>query len=153
MGGAMRSATAARRGCVPDIRTVLVALPKLLGEVVVTTLFHGHVPVAVVARLDSLFAIRAQLPVLAPDLVLMALRSGEADEVAATVLSLVPGATVIALSYGGRNAHVHDMGLPRLDLPDVSSTELIDVVLQRRLRGWRPAGDISSAARGSMSNK
>jgi hypothetical protein len=110
-------------------------MPNLLGDIVVTTLIHGRAPVAVVAWLDSRFAIRAQLPVLVPDLILMTLRSGEADEVAATALAFVPRATVIAFSQGGRNAHVHNMGLPRLDLPDVSSKELINIVLQRRLRG------------------
>jgi hypothetical protein len=128
-------------------------MPKLLGEVVVTALRHGHAPVAVVAQFESRLAIRAQLPGLAPDLVLMGLRSGEADEVATTALSLVPSATVIAFSHGGRNAHVHDMGPPRLDLPDVSSTELIDVVVQRRLRGRRAGGRHPSTAHSSMRNK
>jgi len=110
-------------------------MPKLLGEVVVMGLIDGHAPVAVVAQLDSRFAIRAQLPVLAPDLVLLALRIGEADEVATTALTLVPSAMVIAFSQGGRNAHVHRMCLPRLDLPDVSPTELVEVVRRWRLQG------------------
>jgi DNA-binding NarL/FixJ family response regulator len=113
---------------VAGIRTVIVTMPQMLSDIV-ARLVEDRATLSVVARFESRFEIEARLPALAPDLILIGLRGGEADEIAATALALVPTARVIALSGDGRNAYVHEMRIRRAMLPDVSPGSLVDVIL------------------------
>jgi len=69
---------------------------------------------------------------LAPDLILIGLRVGESDAVAAAALDLVPGATVVAFSCDGRDAYVHDAHAPPAALLDVSPATLVNVIVASR---------------------
>lgn len=112
----------------PVIRTVVVTIPPLLGDIIKTSL-ADHFPLDVVARLDSRTEIEQQLPQFTPDLIIIGLHDGEADTIGGTLLAVVPLAKVIALSSDGRNAYVHEMRAHRSVLTDVSLRALIDAIL------------------------
>jgi len=115
---------------VPVIRTVVVTIPPLLGDIIKTSL-AAHFTLDVVARLDSRAEIEQQLALFSPDLIIIGLLDGEADTIGRSLLAFVPLAKVIALSNDGRNAYVHEMRARRSVLTDVSLRTLIDAVLNR----------------------
>jgi DNA-binding NarL/FixJ family response regulator len=112
---------------VPIIRTVVVTLPLLFGDIIKTSLAE-HFTLDVVARLDSRTEIEKQLPFFSPDLIIVGLHDGETDEIGHTLLAFVPLAKVIVLSNDGRNAYVHEMRAHRSVLIDVSPGALVDAI-------------------------
>ena len=110
------------------IRVVTVTMSRLLSDLVMT-LIADHVAVTLVARLDRRAGIETRLSALAPDLVLIGLRMGELDDIAAQILGLVPGARVVALSSDGRDAFVHDGRIGRVAFLNARSSALADILL------------------------
>jgi DNA-binding NarL/FixJ family response regulator len=106
-------------------------MPRILSDIV-TRLVEDRAPLSVVAYLESRFEIESRLPVLFPDLVLIGLRAGEADAIAATALMLAPAARIVAFSFDGRHAYVHETHAHRVALMDVSPAALVDVILAPR---------------------
>jgi DNA-binding NarL/FixJ family response regulator len=113
------------------IRTVTVTLPLVLSDII-ASLVEDRARLNIVARLRNRSEIAARFPVLAPDLILIGLRVGESDAVAAAALVLVPSARVVALSFGGRDAYVHEAHAGRAALPDLSPAALVDVIVASR---------------------
>jgi len=116
---------------VAGLRTVIVTMSTILSDII-ATLVEGRATLSVIARLENRTDMPLRLPVLEPDLVLIGLRVGEDDEIAAAALELVPAARVIALSIDGRAAYVHETHAPRAALRDVSPAALVDAVLAPR---------------------
>ena len=114
-----------------SIRTVIVTMPRILSDII-ASLVEDRATLSVVARLGNRFEIESRLPVLFPDLVLIGLRGGEADAIAATALALAPAARIVAFSFDGRNAYVHEVHTHRAALMDVSPTALVKVILAPR---------------------
>jgi DNA-binding NarL/FixJ family response regulator len=103
-------------------------MPPLFRDLV-SALIAGHGKLDVIAKLDNRDAIGQRLQALAPQLVLIGLGGGEADDIASAVLGFVPDAKVIAFSSDSRHAFVHQLHQPRKALLDISSQQLIDAVL------------------------
>jgi DNA-binding NarL/FixJ family response regulator len=103
-------------------------MPSMFRDLV-TALIAGHRKLDVIAALDTRDAIEQRLQALAPQLVLIGLGSGEADEIGPAVSGFVPDAKVIAFSSDGRHAFVHQLHQPRRVLLDISSQQLVDAVL------------------------
>jgi DNA-binding NarL/FixJ family response regulator len=110
------------------LRTALVAIPPVIGDILLT-LLADHFTVDVVARLDTAAGIEQKLPLVSPDLVIVGLLGGEDDTIGRTLLALVPLAKVIVLSSDGRNAYVHEMRAHRSTLMDVSPPRLIEAIM------------------------
>ena len=119
------------RSRVEGIRTVTVTLPRMLIDII-AGVAADHAKLDVVACLGDRSEIEARFPALAPDLILIGLRVGESDAVAATALELVPSATVVAFSCDGRDAYVHDAHAPPAALLDVSPATLVNVIVASR---------------------
>jgi DNA-binding NarL/FixJ family response regulator len=106
-----------------ETRAIIVTLPSFLRDII-TTLAEASSPLSIVANLDHRSDIAAALELWAPDLVVVGLRSGETDDIGRDILSRIPTARVIAISYGGRNAYIHEMCACRRVLLDVSAEAL-----------------------------
>jgi DNA-binding NarL/FixJ family response regulator len=106
-----------------ETRAIIVTLPTFLCDVI-TTLAEASLPLNIVANLDRRGDVAAALELWEPDLVVIGLRAGEADDVGRDILSRIPAARVIAISDGGRNAYVHEMCACRTVLLDVSAEAL-----------------------------
>jgi len=119
------------------IRTVTVTLPLVLSDII-ASLVEDRARLNIVARLRNRSEIAARFPVLAPDLILIGLRVGESDAVAAAALALVPSARVVALSFDGRDAYVHEAHAGRAALLDVSPAALVDVIVASRRSALAP---------------
>jgi DNA-binding NarL/FixJ family response regulator len=114
---------------VAAIRTVMITMPPIFRDLI-TELISGHRNLNVVADLDNRDGLEQRLPALAPDLVLIGLGRNEGDEIAFSLVRLLPNAKVIAFSSDGRHAFVHRMQPQRTVLLDVSPQMLIDAILQ-----------------------
>lgn len=88
----------------------------------------GHVVLDVLARLDTRDFLDERLQTINPDLILVGLRPGEADEIGGPLLSLLPAARVIAFSSDARHAYVHEMRAHHVMLNDVSPPALIEAI-------------------------
>jgi DNA-binding NarL/FixJ family response regulator len=97
----------------------------------VTGLIAAYCNIDLVAEIDNRTAIEQQLQVLAPELVLIGLGDGEADEIGPALAGSVPNARVIAFSNDKRHAFVHQLHRRRRVLLDVSTRQLIDAALGR----------------------
>jgi DNA-binding NarL/FixJ family response regulator len=121
-----RAADFKRQGlAVAVIRTALVTIPPILGDIIKTLLTE----LDVVAQLDDRAEVEKQLRLSFPDLVIIGLLKGETDAIGYAFLDLVPVANVIVLSNDGRNAYVYATHARRMVLTDVSPRALIDVIL------------------------
>ena len=110
------------------MRAIIVTLPKFLRDII-TTLAEARLPLNIVAEFDRRHDVAAALEVLAPDMIVVGLRAGETDDVARDILARIPGARVIGISDGGRNAYVHEMGASRTVLLDVSAEALAAAIV------------------------
>lgn len=119
------------------IRTVTVTLPRILSDII-ARLVEDRARLNIVARLRSRSEIKARFPALTPDLILIGLRVGESDDVATAALDLVPSARVVALSFDGRDAYVHEAHARRAALLDVSPTALVNAITASRQSGLAP---------------
>jgi DNA-binding NarL/FixJ family response regulator len=113
---------------VASIRTVIVTMSPMLSNII-TALVTDHATLDVVAEFGTRAEAENQLPAIAPDLILVGLRSGETDLIGRTLLALVPFAKVLAFSTDARDAYLHEMRAHREELTDVSPQGLIDAVL------------------------
>ena len=93
----------------PDIRTVLTTMSPLFSDILVQQI-GGHVDLDIVAKIDTRDRLEERLRAIGPDLVLIGLYHGEADEIAHSLLAAAPVAKVIAFSTDGRHAYVHERG-------------------------------------------
>lgn len=89
-------------------RVVFVTIPPLLSELIIEAA-REQVPLNLIAQFDERDALAAQLPVLAPDIVLIGLRRGEVDDIGASVLKLTPTAKVLVLSNDCRDIYLHEV--------------------------------------------
>jgi DNA-binding NarL/FixJ family response regulator len=122
---------------VESIRTVTVTLPRMLSDII-ASLVADRARLNVVARLRDRSETEARFPLLAPDLILIGLHPGESDAFAAAALALVPTARVVALSFDGRDAYVHEAHARRAALLDVSPAALVDVIMASRQPALAP---------------
>jgi DNA-binding NarL/FixJ family response regulator len=113
---------------VASIRTVILTMSPMLRGII-TALVADHATIEVLADLGNRAEAEKELPVIAPDLILVGLQGGETDVIALSFLKLVPSAKVIAFSSNARNAYVYEMRAHRTELTDVSPQGLIDVIL------------------------
>jgi DNA-binding NarL/FixJ family response regulator len=102
---------------------VFVTIPPLLSEILAEVATKS-VQLKVIAQIER-DALTEQLPVLAPDIVLIGLRSGETDEIGSIVLQLVPGARVLVLSNDVHDAYLHEMRAHRTVLRNFSPAHLV----------------------------
>jgi DNA-binding NarL/FixJ family response regulator len=109
------------------VRTVLVTLSPLLADIV-KQLVGDQIGLDIVARFDRRALLSTKLPQIAPDLVLVGLRSHEADGVGRSVLEFLPTAKVISLSSDARQAYLHEMRPHRAIIVDVSARALIEAI-------------------------
>jgi hypothetical protein len=127
----------------------------------------GHVDLDIVAKIDTRDRLEERLRAIGPDLVLIGLYHGEADEIAHSLLAAAPVAKVIAFSTDGRHAYVHKRGthctalIAQSALPDSHRTPgaLNPMVTQETIgsicvRGWtrtvRPPQEYTSALKGQQ---
>lgn len=103
---------------------VFVTISPLLSDII-TEVMSQHVDLNIIAQFDNRDPIFNRLPALAADLVVIGLRTGETDEIAALALKAVPAAKVIGISSDGRNAYLHEMRPYRALMFDFSPSELI----------------------------
>lgn len=115
------------------MRLVTITLPPLLRDIV-TALIQDRCPITTVTQFAGR-PIAVRLPPLAPDIVVVGLRSGESDAVARTYLACAPAAKVAAISSDGRNAYVHEAPARRTVLYGVSPQALVNALLDRTRPG------------------
>jgi DNA-binding NarL/FixJ family response regulator len=113
---------------VAAIRTVMITMSPMLRDLV-TELMAEHVNLDLVGELDSRDGLEEQLQALVPDLILIGLGRGEADEIGLSLVRILPNAKVIAFSSDVRHAFFHRMQPQRTVLLDVSPQMLIDTIL------------------------
>jgi DNA-binding NarL/FixJ family response regulator len=113
-----------------ELSAVFVTISPLLSDII-TEVMSQQVNLNIIAQFDERDPIFNRLPALATDLVVIGLRAGETDEIAAIVLKVVPAAKVIAISSDGRNAYLHEMRPHRGLMVDFSPNELIAALLGR----------------------
>lgn len=104
-------------------RAVFVTIPPLLSEILAEMASKG-VQLKLIAQVGR-DALMKELPVLAPDIVLIGLRIGETDEIGSVVLKLVPGARVLVLSNDAHDAYLHEMRARRTVLRNFSPEHLL----------------------------
>jgi DNA-binding NarL/FixJ family response regulator len=95
---------------------------------IIKQLVAGEIRLDVVARFDKRALLWEKLPEIAPDLVLVGLRSQETDRICRSLLHLLPIAKVIAFSSDARKAYIHEMRPHRAALIDVSAQALIGAI-------------------------
>ncbi|HKF61091.1 MAG TPA: hypothetical protein VKB42_07005 [Dongiaceae bacterium] len=110
------------------LRVVAVTMSPLLRDVV-TALLTDHVTVDVVAAFDTRAEGEGRLEDIDPNLILIGLQPGESDEIAASLLTRLPSAKVVAFSHDGRNVCVHEMRRHRQLLPEVSPQAVVEAIL------------------------
>ena len=111
------------------IRTVTLTMSPILRDLI-TGLMAGRRDLDVVEEFDSRDGLEERLQAVTPDLILIGLRSNEADEISVPLVRLLPNAKVIAFSSDGHHAFVHRMHPQRTELLDVSAETLIDTILR-----------------------
>ena len=105
-------------------RAVFVTMPALLSEIIIEAALE-RVRLEVVGEFAARDRLAEQLPVLAPDLVLIGLGAGETDAIGSVVLALVPAAKVLLLSQDGRRASIFATAAPRAVLEGFSLKNLL----------------------------
>jgi hypothetical protein len=115
------------RTSLTERRAVFVTIPPLLSDILVEVASQGTHHLRLIAQIER-EALTEQLPLLAPDIVLIGLRSGETDEIGSVVLKLVPGAKVLVLSNDGHDAYLHEMHAHRALLRNFSAAHLLAVL-------------------------
>jgi hypothetical protein len=104
-------------------------MSPLLRDLIVG-LMAGRRDLNVVEELETRDRLEERLRATTPDLILVGLRSNEADEIGVPFVRLLPNAKVIAFSHDGRHAFVYRMHPQRTELLDVSAQMLVDTILR-----------------------
>jgi DNA-binding NarL/FixJ family response regulator len=110
-------------------RMVMITMSPIFRDLI-TELMVDQGKFEVVGELDSRQGLENWLRRFAPDLILIGLARNEGDEIALSLVRLLPNAKVIAFSSDGRRAFVHEMQPQRTVLLDVSPQMLIDTILR-----------------------
>jgi hypothetical protein len=113
------------------IRTVVVTMSPLFVDIIEQSV-TGHIALDIVARFEAR-DFEESIRVINPDLVLVGLRPGEADQIGLILIQMVPTARVIVFSSDARHAYLHEMIPHRTTMIDVSPPTLIEAILSRRL--------------------
>lgn len=100
------------------MRVVVVTLRPLLRDIIIT-LLQSRLPVTIVAEFSERTAV-GQIKKLAPDLVVVGLRSGENDRIGQQYLAKISCAKVAVISNDGREAFVYVAPSRRIVLHSVS---------------------------------
>jgi DNA-binding NarL/FixJ family response regulator len=108
-------------------RAVIITMSPLLADIF-RELLSPQVAIEVVAEIGHDGPLEQRLRALQPDLVLIGLRSGEADGIALSVVMALPHAKVIAFSSDARHAYVYKMRPHRTELNDVSKDALLAIL-------------------------
>ena len=109
------------------IRTVVITLPMMIGDIV-KELLIDDVELDIVGRFDSRERIEDMLRAVLPDLVLVGLSPGESGISTQSFLAVVPNAKVIAFSSDGHSAYVSQSDASWTHLPDVSPDAITSVI-------------------------
>jgi len=109
------------------IRTATVSITALLGDII-SQVVAEYAPIDIVARLDRSEELAVRLQSLAPDLILIGLCQGEADEIALFLCDALPLVNVIALSHDARHAYLPVPNHHRSALIDLSPNALIEAI-------------------------
>lgn len=109
------------------MRLVVITLPPLLRDII-TALVQERTPVTILTQFASRRA-AVRLALLAPDVVIVGLRSGESDAIGRKYLAQIPAAKIVAVSNDGRHAFIHEAPSRRTVLRDVSPQALVDVLV------------------------
>jgi hypothetical protein len=129
---------------VVGVRTIVVTLSPFLADLVASVL-RPHFKLEVIGVLRTRESLPEKLGLLKPDLVILGLRSGEADSCARPLLSILPTAQILVLERNGRHAWLHRMEPRRTALANVSMPSLIRV-LSPRFKVSRPKDEADAAA-------
>jgi DNA-binding NarL/FixJ family response regulator len=113
------------------IRTALVSLSPLLSDII-TQAIEPEIELDVVAEVHS-GDLLEQLRLIAPELILIGLQTGETDAIAATALAAAPAAKVIAFSADCRHAYLHEMRPYQMMFIDVTPAALAGAILGHQL--------------------
>jgi DNA-binding NarL/FixJ family response regulator len=105
-------------------RAIFVTVLPLFADIIVKVVCE-ELDLELIAQFDDHDALAEQLPALAPDLVVIGLRPGEADQIGAFALGLVPAAKVLVLSDDGRYACCYETKKGRTVLQDFSPDGLL----------------------------
>jgi DNA-binding NarL/FixJ family response regulator len=84
--------------------------------------------IEVVGEFDTPDELADRLQRLAPDLVLITLRSDEGDDIGSELATLLPRARIVAFSSDARDAFLYRAPLQRTALLDISPQTLIDAI-------------------------
>jgi len=109
------------------IRTVVITLPMMIGDIV-KELLIDDVELDIVGRFDSRERIEDMLRAILPDLVLVGLSPGESGISTQSFLAVVPNAKVIAFSSDGRSAYVSQTGGSWTHLRDFGPDAITKVI-------------------------
>ena len=104
-------------------------MSPLLTEIVEESV-RLHAELDVVARFDTREFPEEKLRETSPDLILIGLHPGEADQVARHLLAIVPLAKVIAFSSNASRGYIHEMRPRRSEFVDISPEALIEELLR-----------------------
>lgn len=103
---------------------MFVTIPPLLSGIIAEVVRDG-ICLKVVAQFAERNELAARLRAVAPEVVVVGLFPGEADDVGAFVLNLVPTAQVLVLSNDGRRGSLYQMRPHRTKLQGFSPADLL----------------------------
>jgi DNA-binding NarL/FixJ family response regulator len=118
---------------VVGIRTALVTLSPLLSDII-TQAVEPEIELDVVAQIHGRALLEERLSMIDPELILIGLRVGETDAIAAATLAAAPAAKVIAFSADCHHAYLHEMRAYQATLIDVTPSTLAKAILGSQLR-------------------
>lgn len=105
-------------------RAIFVTILPLLADIIVEVVCE-QLHLELIAQFHDRDALAERLPALAPDLVVIGVHPGEADQIGAFALTLVPAAKVMVLSHDGRDASFYEIAKGRTELHDFSPAGLL----------------------------
>jgi hypothetical protein len=112
------------------VSTVVVTVPPLLADLVLDVL-RPHLELRLDAVLGDRHRLADHLRALAPDLVVLGLRSNETDALAATLLSILPAAAFLVVAANGQHAWLHGMRPHRTALNELTVSALVAALTTR----------------------
>ena len=112
------------------VRTLAVTVSPLLRELV-TSILQPHLPLEIIAVLETRERLAECLHEFAPDLVLLGLAGAESDASARALLGVLPSAKILALAPNGQHAWLYEMREHCTALPDLSPPALTGLLTAR----------------------
>lgn len=111
-----------------ELTAIVVTLSPIVTDLI-ASLLAARAPVAVAERFTTRRAAEAWISLHKADLIIVGAAEEDTGDVISRFLALAPGATVLALSDGGRCARVRANNVSERLLSDVSPDQLADAVL------------------------